>query len=430
MNRFTVLKTVAMLGLALVAPLSSAQESTLRFSWWGGAERHEATLKAIAAFEAKNPGVKIKGEYMGFNGYQERLSTQIAGGGEPDIMQINWAWMSAYSKSGLGFLDLNKFKQHIALKEFADEEIRMGTIAGKLNGLPVTYSARIFQWNRSAFDKAGVALPKTWDDLFSAGKAFHAKLGDKAYMLDGELNDMIVLSQTYVEQKYGTQYISPTEAKIAMSPQATLEWVQFYKRLADARVAIPLPTRDALGGQNKPTEQQPDWNTGLWGGSFIWDSMVRLREGSLAKDQKYEIGDLPMLPGAKKSGLFGRPGMMFVVGKSTKQPELAVKFLNFMMTDPEAARILGLSRGMPSADSQYKTLVADKRITANEIKAFQLIKQQKDSGNITLPSPLYEHPRMQKLIREIFEQVAYGKISEQDASKRLQEEGSALLRRL
>ncbi|MFT4173350.1 MAG: ABC transporter substrate-binding protein [Rhodocyclaceae bacterium] len=430
MNRRCILKSAAALSLVLAAPLVWSQETTLRFSWWGGAERHEATLKAIAAFEAKHPGVKVKGEYMGFNGYQERLSTQIAGGNEPDIMQINWAWMSAYSKRGDGFVDLNKYKNVMALKEFSAEELRMGTIAGKLNGLPVTYSARIFQWNKAALDKAGVAVPATWDDLFSAGKAFRAKLGDRAYLLDGELNDMIVLAQTYVEQKYGTQYLHPTQPKVAMSDEGLLEWVRFYKRLADERVAIPLPVRDSLGGASKPTEQQPDWSAGYWGGSYIWDSVIRLREGSLGKDPKYEIGKMPLLQGSKTSGLFGRPGMMFVVGKNSKQPELAAKFIDFMLADPEAARTLGLTRGMPAADSQYKVLTEGGLVTANEIKAFELIQKYKDSGQITLPSPLYEHPRMQRLIREVFEQVGYGKINDQQAAKRLREEGEALLRRL
>jgi oligogalacturonide transport system substrate-binding protein len=60
-------------------------------AWWGGSARHAATLKAIALFESRHPGVKVKAEYMGFNGYLERLTAQVAGGSEPDVMQINWA---------------------------------------------------------------------------------------------------------------------------------------------------------------------------------------------------------------------------------------------------------------------------------------------------------------------------------------------------
>ncbi|MBP0587737.1 hypothetical protein, partial [Mycobacterium tuberculosis] len=56
-----------------------AQDKTIRFAWWGGDDRHEPTLKVIQMFEAANPGIKIKGEYAGWTGYQERLTTQFAG---------------------------------------------------------------------------------------------------------------------------------------------------------------------------------------------------------------------------------------------------------------------------------------------------------------------------------------------------------------
>ncbi|WP_119157372.1 ABC transporter substrate-binding protein [Caldimonas tepidiphila] len=430
MKRRTTLMAAAALALGMAAPLAQAQEQTLRFSWWGGGERHEATLKAIAAFEAKNPGVKIKAEYMGFAGYLERLTTQIAGGTEPDIMQINWAWLSMFSKGGEGFHDLNKNKGLLALNQFSDEELKMGTVQGKLNGLPASYTARIFLWNKASFDRAGVPLPTTWDQLFAAGKTFQAKLGDKAYVIDGELYDMILLSQTYIHQKYGTPYVSPTAPKVAMSQQAVLEWVQTYKKLVDNRVAVPLPVRASLGGAEKPTEQQPDWVTGQWAGNYTWDSVLRLRESTLDKNQKLEIGEFLTLPGAKNTGMFGRPALMFSVSKRSKHPETAAKFLNFLLTDPEAARILGLTRGVPAADSQFHTLVKENRLAPLELRAFLQIKKQKEDGNIDLPSPLFENARFQKFMREVFETVAYGKTSEQDAARRLYEEGNALLNRI
>ena len=43
---------------------AQTNNKVLRFSWWGGSGRHEATLKALRLFEEKNPGVKIKAEYM------------------------------------------------------------------------------------------------------------------------------------------------------------------------------------------------------------------------------------------------------------------------------------------------------------------------------------------------------------------------------
>ena len=90
--------------------------------------------------------------------------------------------------------------------------------------------------------------------------------------------------------------------------------------------------------------------------------MLRLRESTLNKEQKLEVGEFLTLPGAKNSGMFGRPALMFTVSKRSKHPEVAAKFLNFLLTDPEAARLLGLSRGVPAADSQFHTLVKESRI--------------------------------------------------------------------
>lgn len=74
----------------------SGEQITLRFSWWGGDDRHEATLEAIKLFEEKYPNIKISPEYSGFDGYQSKLSASLAGGQEADIMQIDQPWMGTF----------------------------------------------------------------------------------------------------------------------------------------------------------------------------------------------------------------------------------------------------------------------------------------------------------------------------------------------
>ena len=429
---YTARRRLLLSATAALAGCSGARPdgTVLRFAWWGGGARHEATLKALVAFEAKNPGLKVKAEYMGFNGYLERLTTQIAGGSEPDVMQINWAWLAMFSKRGNGFTDLNNFKAALALNQFSAEDLRTGTVAGKLNALPVSYTARIFLWNKAAFDRAGVDLPTTWEELFATGKAFQQKLGSAAYPLDGELYDMILLSQAYVHQKYGTPFIDPKQARVAMSPAAALEWVQTYRKLVDGHVATPLKLRASLGGAEKATEQQQDWVVGNWAGNFTWDSSIALRQGTLNSEQKLAIGDFPTLPQAKNSGMFGRPALMFAVGRNSKKPEMAARLVSFLLTDPEAALILGRTRGVPLADAQFQALANAKKQPELEMRAYQQIKAQKTAGRIDLPAPLFEHARMQKFMREVFETVAYGKTSDQNAATRLIEEGNALLQRI
>ena len=87
MKKFLALLLVLCLALPVVA---LAEDSvTLRFSWWGGDERHAATIAVIEQYEAAHPNVTIEPEYGSSDGYNDKLATQLSGGTAPDIIQID-----------------------------------------------------------------------------------------------------------------------------------------------------------------------------------------------------------------------------------------------------------------------------------------------------------------------------------------------------
>ena len=90
--------------------IAEGKTVNLKMSWWGGDARHKQTLEAIKLFEEKYPEIKVKPEYGGWQGWQEKVTTQIVGNTSPDVMQINWNWIDLFSKDGDGFYDLNKVK--------------------------------------------------------------------------------------------------------------------------------------------------------------------------------------------------------------------------------------------------------------------------------------------------------------------------------
>ena len=101
---------------ACTASALAAETIDLRMSWWGGNSRHQVTLKALEAFHQQNPDINVKAEYTGWDGHTSRLTTQLTGGTEPDVMQTNWNWLTLFSKDGNGFYDLNKVKDEIGLE--------------------------------------------------------------------------------------------------------------------------------------------------------------------------------------------------------------------------------------------------------------------------------------------------------------------------
>ncbi|AGJ01166.1 hypothetical protein ECBG_04213 [Enterococcus casseliflavus EC20] len=70
-----------------------SENVTIRMSWWGNDERHKATLAAIEKFEQKYSYIKVKAEYSGFDGVEQKIATQMTGNTEPDLMQMKKATM-------------------------------------------------------------------------------------------------------------------------------------------------------------------------------------------------------------------------------------------------------------------------------------------------------------------------------------------------
>ena len=86
---------------------SEEGEVTLKFSWWGGDSRHEATQKAVDAFMAKNPNIKVEVNFGAWSGWEDAMSTSFYAGTAPDVNQVNWNWIENYSGDGSVFLDMN-----------------------------------------------------------------------------------------------------------------------------------------------------------------------------------------------------------------------------------------------------------------------------------------------------------------------------------
>lgn len=399
-------------------------ETSLRFSWWGGKDRHQATLRAIALFEAQNPGVKIKPEYSAFGGYENNLNSQIAAGNAPDIMQLNWSWLPKLTRQQDALLDLYKYRPQLRLDAFPNESFKSGLVFGRLSGLPTSYTAMVFLWNKSAFDRAGLPLPRTWEQLLDAGEVFRAKLGHDAYPLANDPQSLILLTHAYIHQKTGKPYIYSNQAKVALTQEELREWVGFYSELFRRHVTISNQERSLQKMTGKAIDQLPEWTSGKLAGNYTWDSTIKLRQNAWTAGTRGEVGDFLTMPGARNSGMYGRPSTMLSVSKQTAHPELATKFVNFMTTDPEAAKLLGMSRGTPMAKTQFDVLQKGNLIQGMELKAYQQISTNK----LEYPSALFEHAKMQDLMKKTFEALANGKLTEDQAAAVLLNDGNQVLR--
>ncbi|MGO4424502.1 extracellular solute-binding protein, partial [Streptomyces sp. MCAF7] len=93
-SRRAVLAVAAVgLSTALTGTLSACSAAsgdtsgiTLRFSWWGNDDRAARTEDAVRLFEKEHPGVTVRTSNGDFGAYLQKLATQAAGGGVPDVV--------------------------------------------------------------------------------------------------------------------------------------------------------------------------------------------------------------------------------------------------------------------------------------------------------------------------------------------------------
>ena len=100
----------------------------------------------------------------------------MAGGMAADLMQINWNWINIFSKDGNGLYDLNSLSSDIDLSQYEQILLDQCIVDGKLNAIPYGVAGRVFLYNKTTYDKAGLKVPSSFEEIKEAGKVMKEKL--------------------------------------------------------------------------------------------------------------------------------------------------------------------------------------------------------------------------------------------------------------
>lgn len=390
---------------------------TLRFNWWGGDDRHTATLDAVKAFQAKYPNIKVESEYGGWDGHAEKITTQMTGGTAADVLQVNYDWLSKFSPDGTGFLDLESMSAYLDTSTFAENVLTFGRRNGVLNAIPVSTTGRSMYFNKTTFDQVGAELPKTWDELLALGEKFAAQ-GLYPYDLDtgsgfpGWYNSIV-----YIQQQTGHLFINEDNT-LGFTQEDIKAGLDFYKSLEDAKVIRNQEQRSNEAGTT-PLYQTPSWLDGKVAGVLEWSSSIGKFESALKeKGQELVLGNLLTVDGAKSTGWFMKPSLLFAINKDTKSPEAAAILLNYILNDPEAAVILGTTRGIPASSAAKAALQA-----AGELEGLALEgTKQIEECNPIIMSPYLENSEMKEIYKEAVEAVSYGSATTEEAAATMYEQ--------
>ena len=386
----------------ITQPDGKLDKCTLRFSWWGGDDRHEATLEALKKWGELHPDITITSEYGGWDGWTEKVSSQISGSTAPDIMQINYDWLVTFSPDGDGFYDLGLLSKYIDFSQFENETLSFGRMNDKLNAVTVSVSGRGLFYNSEVYRRFGAEYPSTWDELFALGNTMSS---EGVYPLDLDTQSGSTawyLSVVYVQQQTGRLFID-MEGKLGFSEEDIRKALDFYKKLEDENVIRSVSKRSDEDGSSA-LYQSPAFISGEVAGVLEWGSSVGKYEMALPEDT-LEAGKFLDDGNGKSGGWMVKPSVMYAVSKDTKYPDEAAEFMNFLLNDEECAKILGTTRGIPASRCAEEALEKNDLLSGLANDNDEMLERL---DTVTI-SPYMEMTRMKEFYNDAIEKVSYGK---------------------
>jgi oligogalacturonide transport system substrate-binding protein len=403
-----------------VAASASAQatgkQATIRLAWWGGETRHKATVAAAEAFMKKNPGITVKTEYQGFEGYYDKLVTQLAAGTGPDIFQFVIAWFGDFQKSPQMFADLRKVPG-LDLSGWTQTSFDYATLAGKVIGLPQGANGRILVYNKTLADRLGISFDKylTWKTFGDTMKAAKAK-DPTAIGYSGTMDQYGYPLIAWLVQKTGRPYISQ-DAEFGFTENDLAEGLKVFKDWFADGSFQQLEKTVLL----KAAWSDPDW---LNGKVLMSETPVTQVPQHLA--YKFQVGftRYPVMEGAKLIGVEVGPNMMFCINAKTRETDAVVRLANFLNTDADGVRPMALERGVPTNRQAYGVLVGSGAIDEVTKRAMQLI-QDTDTGKFSYFDPV----ELRDLLHTALQQVGLkGAVSPEAAAKEFYAKASRALK--
>ncbi|NLD25799.1 MAG: carbohydrate ABC transporter substrate-binding protein, partial [Acholeplasmataceae bacterium] len=318
-------------------------ENEISFSWWGTSDRNKATYEAIELFEQKYPQYTVKADQSAWSGYDSTLWNRLKQGRESDVFQINYNWI--YQMYGIDyFMDIKALD--FDLSQYPEEEHNPLTVDGKILALSVSETGYIFYLNKKVYDDAGITeLPTTWAELIAAGQTISQRSPGKYAIGRLDSQQVAILIFTYLAQLTGKNVIS-AENKLNFSQEELESGFAFINTLRNSGVLIPSNAQDTYN--DGPTN--PKWVNQSYGGVVTWNTAISEYQNTLPASAELVTAGMMQQEEGQQLGMYKKVSMAYAVSKrveeSKAKKEAVRTFLEFMTTDPEALKILGVDRGI------------------------------------------------------------------------------------
>ena len=308
-----------------VATTSGEKVEINYMTWRTGVEGFDTAL--VSAFEAKNPNIKVN--FQGITGVEEYVQaqkTRLLTPGVLDVMSIRAETIEDYVKAGY----LADLTGQTFLSNVIDAGLKKGTIDGKTYAVGSSVNLVGVWYNKDAFDKAKISIPKNWEEFISACDKF-LDSGYKEVLANGGLDvwpmefdiypfmNKLIIEDPLIFQKVKSGEIKYTDPIFVDTFKAIDE---FYKKGYVSKDVLSIGYTDSVNFfLNNKIPMQIE---GEWYGSAIKSALGDAQPS-------FNIGVFPMPnPGIDDTIVSADIGIYEAVIESSTHKAEAMKFMEFL----------------------------------------------------------------------------------------------------
>lgn len=405
-NRRSFLKTTAAAGAAAtLGTAARAQSAEIRHFWWGNPERDKRTFGVIDVFNGKHDDINVTGETVGFGDYFPKLTTQIAGGNMPDVIQHGYGAIFEYIERG-ALLPLDEFVGGTLDTSKMDESaLGAGTFLGKLYAISIGANSHMAIYNEDAYANAGITAGEdfdpfgyTYDDLKRIALEVGAANDGMAGTDDNTANYQNF--SDYTAQNGVRMFSDDGDFQVPAELVA-----QYFALWKDIRDSGATPEGRASAGLVQPN--MSDWGivAGTSATHFAWSNQLVGAQALVTA----KLGSA-MFPNtaAMTPGSYVQPSQFICLTRDTVNAEAATTYMSGFVNDPDMTNILGLERGIP-ANSDARAALAP-NLTDAEAQSVRFFDGIQGKTAALPPPP----PSGANEIEQTYNRIATGVLLDQD----------------
>lgn len=350
---------------------------TLRVAWWGNDVRNELTREVFELFQTKHTNITIEGETSEFTNYFERLSTQASARDLPDVIQMDAQMIREYGERGA----LLPLTDEVDVSNFLESSKTVGVVGDQWYAVNGAVTERIYLANPEVFTAAGIDLPDdstwTWDDYASLAADITKATPEGTW---GSMHPALEQNNVLLWLLQHDQDLF-TEEGLGFEPAVLAEFFAFSKQMSADGGAPPASLASEELSKSTPEGLLWSGKAGLGNGS---SNQVVASTAATGSDM--QILRYPSLTGKAVDARAYVTGLSWAIGSTSENTGAAALFLNFILNDMEAGKILGDERGLPPNNDIRAAITAE--FDGPQLKAAEFIEETAEETGPPPVTPL------------------------------------------